>query len=94
LLYVVLPRAAGRVLATLVDIIRIGFLAFLLWSGIRIYTVMQTQYMTVVEVPMSALYAVVLAGLVIMLGRSLVLALHHLRGGGSALEGGINLSVD
>ena len=94
LLYVLLPKAAGRILATLVDIVRIGFLAFLLWSGIRIYTVMQTQYMTVIEVPMSALYAVVLAGLVIMLGRSLVLALRHLRGGASALEGGINLSVD
>jgi len=94
LLYLLLPKIGGRVLATLVDVIRIGFLGFLLLSGIRIYPVMQTQYMTVVEVPMSALYGVVLAGLFIMLVRSLVLAVRHLRSGASALEGGINLSVD
>jgi|tagenome__1003787_1003787.scaffolds.fasta_scaffold19656403_2 TRAP-type C4-dicarboxylate transport system permease small subunit len=94
LLYLLLPKAAGRVLATLVDVLRIGFLIFLLWSGIRIYAVMQTQYMTVVEVPMSVLYGVVLAGIAIMLVRSLILAVRHLRDGGSALEGGVNLSVD
>jgi TRAP-type C4-dicarboxylate transport system permease small subunit len=94
LLYVLLPKLCGRVLATLVDALRIVFLGGLLWSGWRVFQVMQTQYMTVFRVPMSAVYGLVLLGIAIMLVRSILLAIRHLTRGGSALEGPINLSVD
>jgi TRAP-type C4-dicarboxylate transport system permease small subunit len=94
LLYALLPRFGGRAMATIVDALRILFLGGLLWSGWRVFQVMQTQYMTVFRVPMSAVYGVVLAGIAIMLVRSILLAVRHLRYGTSALEGPINLSVD
>ncbi len=86
LLYRYLPRAAGRALATLVDVVRIAFLAYAIWLTWQVHVRVGHQPMTMIDWPMSVIFLTVLAAFAFMLLRAVILALHHLRTGTSLLE--------
>jgi TRAP-type C4-dicarboxylate transport system permease small subunit len=84
--YRYIPAAAGRALSTLVDVVRIALLAYATWLGIELVPRMHNLQMTVVDVPMSAIYAIVTAGFALMTYRAVEVAVRHWRQGWSVLE--------
>lgn len=85
-LYRYLPAAAGRVLSTLVDVARIALLAYATWLAVDLVPRMHNLQMTVVDFPMSYVYAIVAAGFTLMTVRSVQVAWRHWRQGWSVLE--------
>jgi TRAP-type C4-dicarboxylate transport system permease small subunit len=85
-LYRFLPASAGRVLSTFVDLVRVAFLGYASWLAITLVPRMHNLNMTVVDFPMSYVYAVVAAGFVLMTFRSLQVAHRHWTQGWSNLE--------
>lgn len=85
-LYRYLPQAVGRALSTFVDIARVLFLAYASWLAIALVPRMNNLGMTVVDLPMSYVYAFVALGFVLMTFRSLQVAILHWRRGWSVLE--------
>ena len=81
-----LPPAVGRVLSTLVDIVRIAFLGYATWLAITLVPRMQNLQMTIVDFPMSYVYGVVAAGFALMTFRSIQVAWLHWKQGWSVLE--------
>jgi TRAP-type C4-dicarboxylate transport system permease small subunit len=75
----------GRVLSTLVDIIRIAFFSYASFISFKIIKIMKTQYMTSVNIPMSVIYWLVFAGFVLMTLRALQVLVRHWRQGYSSL---------
>jgi TRAP-type C4-dicarboxylate transport system permease small subunit len=85
----------GRILSTVVDIIRIVFFAYGSWISFKILKIMHLQYMTSIRWPMSYLYVIVFAGFALMTFRSIQVALRHLRQGYSSLDYNlVNKQVD
>ncbi|MBA3477735.1 MAG: TRAP transporter small permease [Lautropia sp.] len=84
--YRYLPPAVGRALSTLVDIVRIAFLAYASWLAIDLVPRMHNLQMTVVDWPMSYIYGFVALGFVLMTFRAIQVALIHWRQGWSVLE--------
>jgi TRAP-type transport system small permease protein len=81
LLYRYLPAAAGRALATCVDVLRIAFLASMSWFTVQMMLKMGSYQMTIVDLPMNIVYGVVLFGFVAMSLRSVwVMRVHWQRG--------------
>jgi TRAP-type C4-dicarboxylate transport system permease small subunit len=85
-LYRYLPASAGRVVSTAVDLVRLGFLAYATVLAVQLVPRMQNLQMTVVDLPMSYVYALVAAGFVLMTYRAAVLTVQHWRRGWSVLE--------
>ncbi len=85
-LYRFLPAKAGRVLATLVDLVRVGFLVYATYLSATLVPRMQFMNMTVVDFPMSYVYGMVTFGFAMMSYRAIVLAIQHWRQGYSTLE--------
>ena len=81
-----LPPAVGRVLSTLVDILRIAFLGYATWLAITLVPKMQNLQMTIVDFPMSYVYGLVAAGFALMTFRSIQVAWQHWQQGWSVLE--------
>jgi TRAP-type transport system small permease protein len=86
LIYRYLPAGVSRALATLVDVLRIGF-----FGSMTVYTVQMMQkmgnyQMTIVDLPMNIVYGVVLFGFAAMTVRSLWVARVHWQRGYSVLE--------
>jgi len=86
LLYRYLPRAAARVLSTVVDVLRIAFFAVMAVLTVQMMVKMSGQMMTIVDIPINVLYGVCLFGLVMMALRSVWVARLHWRRGYSMLE--------
>ena len=86
LLYRWLPRGVSRVLSTVVDGLRIAFFAAMAFITVQMMSKMTAQMMTIIDVPMNLLYGVCLFGLVMMLLRSIRVAVVHWRRGYSVLE--------
>ena len=84
--YRVLPRPLMRVLSTLVDLARIGFLAYAVYLTFALMQRIGAQPMSVVDWPIGIVYAVVLAGFALMTWRAVQVALANLRRGASVLE--------
>ena len=84
--YRYLPAAVGRAMSTLVDLVRIGFLAYAFYLGCELVPKMHNLKMTVVDLPMSIIYSFVAAGLGMMALRSVQVAIRHWRRGWSLLE--------
>lgn len=85
-LYRWLPPAVGRALSTAVDVVRTAFLAYATWLSIELVPRMNNLNMTVVDLPMSYVYALVTLGFAMMTLRSIQVSLRHLRRGWSLLE--------
>lgn len=82
--YRYLSEPTARVMWTLVDLVRIAFLGMLAWITWQL--AQRTNSMMVsVDLPKSLLYYVVLFGVVLMLVRSIQLAVRHWRTGESEL---------
>jgi len=86
LLYRWMPARAGRVMATVVDLLRLTFCV-----AMAVYTALMMQkmsgmQMTVVDLPMNLVYGTCLLGFVAMSVRSALLLRLHLRRGWSVLE--------
>ena len=85
-LYRYLPPSAGRVLATVVDVMRIAFFAATVGLTLQMMMRMGNYKMTIIDAPMNIVYGVCLVGFAAMLVRSVVLALQHWRRGWTLLE--------
>lgn len=85
--YRYMPAGMGRVLATVVDVLRIAFFATAVVLTIQMMMKLgQSSRMTLVDLPMNVVYGVCLAGFTFMLLRSLWVARVHLRRGYTVLE--------
>jgi TRAP-type C4-dicarboxylate transport system permease small subunit len=85
-LYRFISPKAGRVLSTLVDLVRIGFFIYATYLSALLVPRMQFMKMTVVDFPMSYVYGMVTFGFGMMAFRSVMLAIKHWRQGYSVLE--------
>jgi len=86
LLYRYLPAAAGRVLSTLVDIARILFFAYAIVLTWQMMQKMGNYKMTIVDLPMNAVYGVCLIGFAFSTVRSVQVLIINWRRGYSVLE--------
>jgi TRAP-type C4-dicarboxylate transport system permease small subunit len=85
-LYRYLPPKAGRVLATLVDLLRVLFLGAMTVLTAELMQKMGNYQMTIIDLPMNIVYGVVLFGFAAMTLRSAWVARVHWRRGYSVLE--------
>lgn len=86
LLYRYLPPRAGRVLATVVDLMRIAFFAAMTVLTGQMMQKMGSYQMTIVDLPMNIVYGVCLLGFAAMAVRSVLVMRRHLQQGWSVLE--------
>jgi TRAP-type transport system small permease protein len=86
LLYRYLPAGVSRVMATLVDVIRIAFYAAMTVYTVQMMQKMGSYQMTIVDLPMNIVYSVVLFGFAAMAVRSVWVAKVHWQRGYSVLE--------
>jgi TRAP-type transport system small permease protein len=86
LLYRWLPKAVARVLAVVVDAIRIAFFASMAVFTAQMMQKMGNYQMTIVDLPMNIVYSVVLFGFAAMAVRSVWVAKVHWQRGYTVLE--------
>ena len=86
LLYRYLGRGVSRVLAIVVDIVRIAFLGAMSFFTVQMMQKMGSYQMTIVDLPMNIVYSVVLFGFAAMTLRSVWVAKVHWQRGYSVLE--------
>ena len=86
LLYRYLPAGFARVLALLVDVVRVLFFGAMTVLTVQMMQKMGNYQMTIVDLPMNIVYAVVLLGFAAMTLRSLWVAKVHWQRGYSVLE--------
>jgi TRAP-type transport system small permease protein len=86
LLYRYLPRRVARVMATVVDVLRIAFCGAMVVLTAQMMDRLANMKMTIIDVPMNVLYGTCLFGLVVMTLRSIGVARAHWRRGYSVLE--------
>ncbi len=84
-LYLYLSPPTAHALSTAVDLTRIAFFAYATWLTWKVLLVMRFQMMVVIDWPLSVVYAVVLAGFVVMTARAVQVALGNWRQGSSEL---------
>lgn len=84
--YRYLPRPLSRGAASVVDAVRILFLAYFAYLSWKVLQLMGNQRMASVDLPMGLLYWVVLIGFVAMTVRAVQVAWRHWRQGYSDLE--------
>lgn len=85
-LYRYLSPAAGRILATGVDVIRIGFFAYGTWLMYKYASLIPDEMMTTIQFPKSVVFNAVVIAFALMTLRSLHVAWQNWRRGYSALE--------
>jgi TRAP-type transport system small permease protein len=84
--YRFLPRAAGRAMATFVDIVRIAFFGYAAWLTWLLMDKIGSQRMAIVELPIGLVFGAMLAGFLLMFARALQVGWNHWRRGYSVLE--------
>ena len=85
-LYRYIPLRAGRVLATVIDLLRLAFFAYgaiLIW---RFMAIVSDEQMTTVNLPKNLTYGLVLIGFILMCFRSVQVTVANWRRGYSVLE--------
>jgi TRAP-type C4-dicarboxylate transport system permease small subunit len=85
-LYHYLPAGLTRVMATIVDIVRIGFFAYGSWLMWRYMEIVADEEMVTVALPRNIVFYSVLAAFVLMLLRSIQVFIANMRRGYSVLE--------
>ena len=85
-LYRFLPAGAARVLSTLVDVVRVGVLAIIVWLGWQYTDLVGDEAMTTINWPKNIVYWLALLGFAFMLARAVVVAVRNWRQGYSVLE--------
>lgn len=85
--YKFMPKAMGRIMATVVDLMRIGFFAAAtILTGMMMLKLGSNSRMTMVDLPMNWVYGVCLLGFAAMTFRSVQVALFHRKRDYSVLE--------
>ena len=86
LLYRLVPAAVGRVLSTLVDVVKVVFFAYAAVLTWQMMDKMSNYKMTIVDLPMNLVYGVCMAGFAFSALRSLQVGVENWRRGYSLLE--------
>jgi TRAP-type C4-dicarboxylate transport system permease small subunit len=86
MLYHYLPKGVARALATLVDIVRIGFFAYASWLLWRYVGIVADERMVTIDLPRGIVFYSVLVAFVLMLLRAIQVAVANWRRGYSVLE--------
>lgn len=81
-----LPARAGRILATFVDLTRIGVFAYLAWLVWKYSSIISDEMMTTIQFPKKPVFMVVCAAFVLMALRGVQVMIGNLRRGYSILE--------
>lgn len=76
-LYRYLPRKTGRILITIVDVIRVVFLVVLVRLGIAIMPRTMNNFLSTVRIPLAAVYFVATFGMALMLWRAVEIGISH-----------------
>ena len=84
--YHYLPAAVARVLATFVDIVRIGFFTYAVWLMWRYVDIVADERMVTIDLPRNLIFYGVFAAFVLMLFRSIQVFVANMRRGYSVLE--------
>jgi len=84
-LYAYFPQALGKVLSSLVDVIRVIFFAYATYLCWKVTEIMHTQPMVVVDWPMSIIYGICTIGFAVMTFRSIQVAVKNWKSGTSPL---------
>lgn len=86
-IYRLLPRTAGRWLALVVDLVTIGFFAYMTWLFWRYVAIVGNERMVTVNLPRGIVFYAVLAAFALMLIRAIqVFVTDWRRGGGARLD--------
>ena len=80
LLYRLIPPPAARALKVVVDVISIGFFAYMSWLMWRYIAVVGSERMVTIDLPRGIVFYSVLAGFVLMLLRALQRFVRDMRG--------------
>jgi TRAP-type C4-dicarboxylate transport system permease small subunit len=84
--YRLVPRAVGRVMSTLVDVLRIAFLGYCVWLTWLLITKIGSSRMAIVDLPMGIVYGTVMFGFALMTVRAVQVAAGNWKRGYSVLE--------
>jgi TRAP-type C4-dicarboxylate transport system permease small subunit len=85
-LYRLLPPAAGRILSTVVDVVRAAFLGYATWLTWLLVQRIGSSRMAIIDLPVGWVFGAMLLGFALMFARSLQVAWRHWRQGWSVLE--------
>jgi len=85
-LYHYLPASVGRYLALAVNLITIGFFAYMAWLLWRYVGIVYRERMVTIDLPRSIVFYAVFAGFVLMMLRAIQVFVGNVRRGYSALE--------
>lgn len=85
-LYHYVGATAGRVMATGVDLVRIGFFAYGAYLMFRYSRLVSRERMTTIDLPRNVVFYLVLAAFALMLARAIQVAVANWRRGYSVLE--------
>ena len=84
--YRLMPRALGRVLSVIVDLLRVAFLGYATWLSWLLLQRIGRQPMSVIDLPVGWVFGAVSFGFLLMFLRSLQSAWRHWQQGYSVLE--------
>jgi TRAP-type C4-dicarboxylate transport system permease small subunit len=85
-LYRLIPAKVGRVLSTIIDVLRFGFFAIAVVLTIQMMTRMTALKMTIIELPMNIIYGLCAVGFAASAFRSVQVAIENWKRGYSVLE--------
>ena len=86
LLYRLVPPPVGRVLSTLVDVVKVVFFAYAAVLTLQMMDKMSNYKMTIIDLPMNLVYGVCMAGFAFSALRSAQVGIENWRRGYSLLE--------
>jgi len=84
--YRLLPKAACRIMSTLVDVVRIVFFSYAVILTWQMMQKMGSYRMTIIDLPMNLVYGVCAIGFACAAARSVQVMIEHWRQGYSVLE--------
>ena len=85
-LYRYLPAPVARVMATVVDVVRVAFLGYAVWLTAELIPKISYMKMTVVDFPLYYMYGLVGFGFAMMTFRAMQVTIRHWRQGWTVLE--------
>jgi TRAP-type transport system small permease protein len=85
-MYRLLPASVGRVMSTIIDVLRIGFFAVAVGLTLQMMTRMTSLQMTIIDLPMNIVYGICAIGFAAATFRAIQVAIENWKRGWSFLE--------
>ena len=85
-MYRLLPAGVGRVMSTIIDVLRIGFFAVAVGLTLQMMTRMTSLQMTIIDLPMNIVYGICAIGFAAATFRAIQVAIENWKRGWSFLE--------